>query len=369
MTELLAGVGTADITPVEAVRLAGFLGREPAVPPLVVADPLQVRAVALRQGETTALLLVLDLVGMSAPVAASLRLAVATGTGVPVERVLPSCTHTHSGPDTLLGMDLHDGYLALLEAAAVRAATDALAALVPVGVGVVEIAVPPQLAVNRRGTPHAPRLQLLDLHGPTGRLAAVVGVGIHPVTHGPDVHVVTADWVGHCRAAVEAALGGTAVVVSGALGDVNPPGGDGYDRSGGGVELARSVGAAVAELAVTASDRTEDAGRGLRLDHRSVELPVVDTATSRLVSGGARAVVTELFDWAVGDVHLVSMPGEPLGAFAAEVRRDGPVLPVGLAPSWQGYLPHPDALAGGYEDELGLGAPAMRLLLEALGAR
>lgn len=368
MTALLAGTGTADITPVEAVRLAGFLAREPAVPPLVVADPLQVRAIALRRGADTALLLVLDLVGLSAPVAASLRLAVATGTGVPVERVLPSCTHTHSGPDTLLGMDLHEGYLARLEAAAVTAATGALAALAPVSVGVAEVAVPPELAVNRRGNPHTPRLQLLDLHAPAGRLATVVGVGIHPVTHGPDVHVVTADWVGHCRTAVEAVLGGTAVVVSGALGDVNPPGGDGYDRSGGGVELARSVGAAVAALAVAASDRTEDVGPGLRLDHRGVELPVADTDISRLVSGGADTVVAELFDWSLGYVHLVSMPGEPLGAFAADVRRDGLVLPVGLAPSWQGYLPHPDAISGGYEDELGLGAPAMRRLLDALGA-
>lgn len=367
MTELLAGVGTADITPVEAVRLAGFLAREPAVPSLHVADPLQVRTIALRRGEDTALLLVLDLVGLSAAFSAPLRRAVASATGVPVERVLTSCTHTHSGPDTLLGMDLHEGYPELLRAGAVAAAVDALASLVPVVVGVADVGVPVELAVNRRGTPHAPRLQLLDLQGPSGRVASVVGVGIHPVTHGPDVHLVTADWVGHCRTAVEAALGGTAVVVSGALGDVNPPGGDGYDRSGGGVELARSVGSAVADLAVAASARTEDAGGGLQLDHRTVELPVADTELARLVSGGVDSVVTELFDWTVGDVHLVSMPGEPLGAFAADVHREGRVLPVGLAPSWQGYLPHPDALAGGYEDELGLGAPAMRLLLDALG--
>ncbi|TBR17555.1 MAG: hypothetical protein EPO57_09005, partial [Chitinophagaceae bacterium] len=121
MTELLAGIGTADITPVEAVRLAGFLAREPAVPPLRVADPLQVRAVALRRGEDTALLLVLDLVGLSAAFSAPLRLEVASATGVPVERVLTSCTHTHSGPDTLLGMDLHEGYPELLHAGAVAA--------------------------------------------------------------------------------------------------------------------------------------------------------------------------------------------------------------------------------------------------------
>jgi neutral ceramidase len=368
MSLLRAGVGCADITPKQAVRLAGFLSREPAVPSLQVADRLQVRAVALEQAGTVALLLVLDLIGLSTGSSAMLRVAVAQATGVPVEQVLTSCTHTHSGPDTLLGMDLYDDYPALLTSAAVEAATSALASVAPVSVGVAEVDVPAALAVNRRGLPHAPRLHLVDLQAGDRRLASLVGVGIHPVCHGPDVHVVTADWVGHCRVAVEAALGGTAVVISGALGDVNPPGGEGYDRSGGGTALARRVGGAVAELAVSAAARTEGVGTALVLDHRSVELPVAGTETARLVSGGAASVVTELFDWAVGDLRLVSMPGEPLSAFAAAVRRPGPVLTVGLAPSWQGYLPHPDALDGGYEDELGLGAPAMRLLLDALGA-
>lgn len=368
MTTLRAGVGTADITPTQAVRLAGFLGREPAVPPLVVADRLQVRVVALADGEVTALLLVLDLVGLSAAFSAPLRLSVSAATGVPVQRVLTSCTHTHSGPDTLLGMNLYDGYVEQLADAAVTASAAALGALAPVSVGVAEVAVPGTLAVNRRGSAHAPRLQLVDLHAGDRRLASLVGVGIHPVTHGPDVHVVTADWVGHCRTAVEAALGGTAVVVAGPLGDVNPPGGDGYDRSRGGVELARGVGAAVAALAVSAADRTEDVGSDLALDHRTVELPVAEAALSRLISSGADTVVTELFDWGVGDLRLVSMPGEPLSGFAAAVTRPGPVLTVGLAPSWQGYLPHPDSLSGGYEDDLGLGAPAMRVLLDALGA-
>lgn len=220
--------------------------------------------------------------------------------------------------------------------------------------------------MNRRGFAHRPRLQLLDVQGPCGRVASVVGVGIHPVTHGPDVHVVTADWVGHCRRALEQSLGGKAVVVSGTLGDVNPPGEGGYDRSGGGPALASQVGQAVAELAVEASGRSQALAGTLELAHRTVELPVAEAEMSRLVSGGADSVLTELFEWRLGDLRMVAMPGEPLSAFAAAVTRPGPVLPVGLAPTWQGYLPHPDAMTGGYEDELGLGADAMRALLSAL---
>ena len=368
MSGLHAGVGVADITPTRAVRLAGFLAREPAVPPLAVADPLQVRVVALRDGATTALLAVLDLVGMSAAFATPVRTAIAAAAGVPADRVLTSCTHTHSGPDTLLGMDLHEGYLELLCAAAAAAAEQALAALLPVSVGFAEVDVPLGLAVNRRGFPHNPRLQLVDLQAGGTRVASLVGVGIHPVTHGPDVHVVTADWVGHCRTAVETALGGTAVVVPGALGDVNPPGGNGYDRSGGGAELAASVGGAVADLAVVAAGRTADVGSRLELGHRAVELPVAEAELPRLVSGGADAVEAELFAWRVGDLTLQSLPGEPLSGFAAAVPHPGPTLPVGLAPTWLGYLPHPALMTGGYEDELGIGAPGLRRLLDELGA-
>ena len=368
MSVLQVGVGIADITPTQAVRLAGFLAREPALPPLVVADPLQVRVVALREADVTGLLVVCDLIGMSAAFSAPVRLAISAATGVPVPRVLTSCIHTHSGPDTLLGMDLYDGYLALLCAQVTAAAEQALASLVPASVGVAEVDVPPGLAVNRRGFEHHPRLQLVDVHGPEGRVAALVGVGIHPVTHGPDVHVVSADWVGHCRTAVESALGANAVVVAGPLGDVNPPGGDGYDRTGGGPSLARAVGGAVAELAVSAAGRTTDVGTGLSLSHRTVELPVVEAELPRLVAAGADVVLTELVSWSIGSLTLRSLPGEPLSAFVAALPQDGPTLTVGLAPTWQGYLPHPDRMTGGYEDELGLGAPALRMLLDVLGA-
>jgi hypothetical protein len=368
MSGLLAGAAVGDITPTQPVRLAGFMARQPGVPPLVVADPLQVRVLALRDGSTTGLLAVFDLVGMSARFAGPVRLAISAATGVRVEHVLTSCTHTHSGPDTLLGLDLYDGFLELLTSRAAETARQALAVLRPATVRAAEVAVPTELAVNRRGFRHEPRLQVVDVLSDGTRLATVVGVGIHPVTHGPDVHVVTADWVGHCRTVVEQVLGGTTLVVAGALGDVNPPGGDGYDRSGGGVQLAASVGTAVAEIAMAALLQAEEVGGGLTIRHRTVELPVAAGDLPRLVSDGAGTAVIELVEWSVGDLLLRSLPGEALSGFAAALPRSGLTVDIGLAPVWQGYLPHPDRMTGGYEDELGLGAEAMRVLLAALGA-
>jgi hypothetical protein len=366
---LAAGVGVADITPTEPVRLAGFFARQPAVPPLVVNDPLQVRALALRDGDTTVLLLVLDLVGLSADRSAALRLAVSAATGVPAHRVLPSCTHTHSGPDTLLGMDLYDGYAGLLAAGAVAAARDAVASLAPASIGAASVPLPAGLAVNRRGLPFAPRLTALDIRSER-RLATLANVGIHPVTHGPDVHVVTADWVGHCRAAMEAVHGGTAFVVSGPLGDVNPPGGAGYDRDGGGPGLAAAVGERLAEVVATAVGAAKPVDGDLAATHRTVTLPVADGLVPGLIAGGAREVVAELYEWSYGALRVVSMPGEPLSAFgtAVEAARPGTVVvQAGLAPSWQGYLPHPDTFDDtAYEERTGLGRPAVRALLDAL---
>lgn len=369
---LRVGHGVADITPRQDVRLAGFLAREPAVPPLRVLDPLQAHALAWSAQGRTLVLLVLDLVGLAPDLAAALRLSVADALNVPVTDVLTSCTHTHSGPDTLLGLDCYPAYAGELAAACVASAAAAVAALAPVTVGHARVDVPLDLAVNRRDRAHAPVLDLVTCEGAGGPAVCVVGVGIHPVTHGPDVHGVTADWVGHARAALAEQLGAPVVVVPGDLGDVNPPGGHGpggYDRTGGGAALARDVGTRVADLARHATRRTAGvAGPALAAVHRTVELPVAEHELARVVSRGAETVVAELHDWTLGGVRWRSLPGEPLSHLGAAVRAHGvgPVVPVGLAPSWLGYLPHPDTFEDGYEEQLGLGRPAMRALLAAL---
>ncbi len=92
----LAGAAVADITPAGSVFLFGY----PHVPrhSAGVHDPLECAALYLRSKTGAALFLANDLIYFSRDFAAAARERIATETGVPVEAVMLSATHTHSGP-------------------------------------------------------------------------------------------------------------------------------------------------------------------------------------------------------------------------------------------------------------------------------
>ena len=96
---LEAGEGFADLTPPLGVEMAGFhraAGQERRI--AGIREASRARALALRVGESTVIVLVLDLLGISAEFARGAQQAVARATGVPAENVRVSCTHTHSMP-------------------------------------------------------------------------------------------------------------------------------------------------------------------------------------------------------------------------------------------------------------------------------
>ena len=130
---LVAGFGTAVITPPTPVQLAGFIDDQPATE---VHDDLEVRAWFVRGEHGAVCLLVCDLLGMSPSFANPVRDAVGAALGLTRGAVLTSCIHTHAGPSTisgghLLGWVTPDGYRELLVDACVTAARAAEAAAVP----------------------------------------------------------------------------------------------------------------------------------------------------------------------------------------------------------------------------------------------
>ena len=364
-----AGFGRAVITPPLPVQLAGFGDRH--LPAESVHDDLEVRAVHLSSGATGLCLLVCDLLGMSAEYADPIRAAVGDALGLPREAVLTACTHTHAGPSVIrgaeaLGWPTPEGYGETLVSGCVEAAVAARAAAEPVTLRYVRAPLPDGLSINRRGLPYDPSFAVLDLVRPGGtRVGTIANVAIHPVALGPGCLQVSTDWVGPFRAAVEDAAGGTTVLLSGALGDVNPRPHD-HPAEGGDFDDAAALGADVAAAVLDVLPRAADAGEGLRvIAVRSITAPVGTTLLTALL-GGPASLGVELVEWSIGDVRVVSIPGEAFVAFGAAVldARPGPTLLAGLSPVWQGYLPRP--FGEGYEESVSYGDPAVTAILEAL---
>ena len=240
------------------------------------------------------------------------------------------------------------------------------------GLSFARAALPDGLSINRRGLPYDPWFSVLDVHRPDGsRIGALANVAIHPVALGPECLAVSADWIAPFRAALEADGGGTAVLLSGPLGDVNP----GHvhrqynDCRGDGFAEADELGRGVAEAAAAALADAEplDGETGV-VERRVVHVPMTPGGLSPSPRPGEQLEV-ELVEWQLAGIPLVSLPGEAFQAFgrAVEESRGGRALLAGLAPVWQGYLPMP--FREGYEESVSYGAPAVAAILEALISR
>jgi len=92
-----AGVATVDITPAPGIWMGGYAAR--TQPAQGVALPLHAKALAIEDAAGAPVVLVtLDLLGLTAPVVANIASGVAKAHGVPRERLVLCCSHTHSGP-------------------------------------------------------------------------------------------------------------------------------------------------------------------------------------------------------------------------------------------------------------------------------
>jgi hypothetical protein len=366
-----AGFGSADITPSVPVSLAGFSAR--TGPADAVHDRLEARAVYLANGSRAVCLIVTDLLGMTEGFSDPVRHVVADELGFEPASVLTAATHTHNGPNALeggeaLGWATPEGYAGLLEERCLAAARAARDAAEPVTLHAAAAPLPAGLSLNRRGHPYDPWFTALDARRADGsRVGAVANVAIHPVVMGSPWLRVSTDWVGPFRSALESAGGGTAVMLSGALGDVNPIEHHQDDpvHLSGAVAEAEALGRAVADAVEGALGAASPVrGDGLAVASRSVTVPTGATLLTQIL-GTAEATV-ELVEWAIGDVRLVSVPGEPFHALGRWIRdaRPGITLIAGLAPVWSGYFPVP--FGDGYEELVSLGAAAVEAIADAV---
>ena len=363
-----AGIGTAVISPTPPVYLAGFGAR--TQPAESVHEDLEARALYLDDGSTALCLVVCDLLGMSPDNAGTLRGAVGAGLGIPRSNVVVACTHTHSGPSLIagseaLGWPTPDGYLELVRAGCVGAASDARDASVETELRFARAVLPDGFAFNRRGGPYEePAFSVLHV-GETGTLA---NIGIHPVLLGPDWLAVAPDWVGPFRSELERLTWGTALELAGALGDINPtpPAGTPDDTYApwASPEQTADYGRRLAKVVADAVPGAKPIDGALQvLRDEAIDVPVGGTGLAAMY--GQPTMNVELAEWSIGDVRVVSLPGEAFNALGQEISsaRNDRVLLAGLSP-WQGYLPHP--YGDGYEEGVSYGPRAVAAIRDAL---
>ncbi len=387
-----AGFAQAEITPPVGVDLAGYVGR--LGPSSGIHDPLYARALVVDDGESRAALVVCDLLGLDVAFAARLRREIGVAVGAAPERVMVACTHTHAGPATLFLHqcgDVDSHYVATLPAKLRDAAVSAAAALRPVRVAVGQGTVP-AAALNRRGeeTPPDTALGVALLVGDDDvPIVTAITYGCHPVTLGADNRRISADYPGVTVRAVAEALGGTAIFLTGASGDVNPTRRgtfDAVDRLGraladevvrvahglepqapSGLTVLREVVAlplmeppgvpALAELLASYREdlrEAETAGKPVRVRVARAMVGWAERLVALAAAGTVPASVeVEIQAIALGPWVLVGVPCEIFSILGSRIKAAGggrAVFLVGYANGDVGYLPDAAAHAtGGYE--------------------
>ena len=220
---VLAGASTADITPGAGVPMVGYGLR------VGVAegrnDPLLVRTLAMTdEAGTTLAIAVCDLVGVPYGLVRQARDLIATELEIPPDNVLVAATHTHSGPMAVYDSSAYVETTARAIAGSVRVAMRERAPVV-LKVGSVEITTVSQ---NRRD-PDGPiervarvllAERLDDQGGPA--VATLVNYACHSTVFEHDNLHWSADWPGAMARSIERAVGGTAIYLQGAAGNINP---------------------------------------------------------------------------------------------------------------------------------------------------
>jgi hypothetical protein len=263
MGTLRAGVASIALDPPLGAAMMGYgarTGRAEAS-----HDALTARALYLA-GHSDALLVACDLCLVAPTQADALRQRISRRTGLPAERILVSCIHTHSGPDTgfaaLLSSAEPESYLADLEEAIVEVACRAHASAGPARLGLGHALA--RIGRNRRVAdgPLDPDVLILRVDRSDGTpLAVAFAHGCHPTALGHDNLAYSADWPWAARRVVEEAFpGATALFFLGAHADVDPRTrglldlaiadqsvGVSFEETG---RLGREIGETVAEAAV-----------------------------------------------------------------------------------------------------------------------
>jgi neutral ceramidase len=222
MTRLLAGAAAANITPEIGIAMGGYSARQGTA--TGAHDRLFARTAVFSDGSTSLVISVCDLVGIGSQVVGRIRQLAESELGIPPANVLVAATHTHSGPldvnptePTPFGETLAQGVL--------RSIREAVAALQPVSLKVGNVSVD-TISQNRRD-PAGPIEEVATVLAAVpeggGRPAiTIVNYACHSTVLEHDNMEYSPDFPGSMVRFLEREIGGTAIYLQGAAGNINP---------------------------------------------------------------------------------------------------------------------------------------------------
>jgi neutral ceramidase len=393
---LKAGAAMLDITPPLGTKMPGLFHERTASE---IHDPLHVRAFCVQDGTAAVAMAVCDLIGVKRVYLDRAKARIAKETDLPPERVLISCTHTHTGAMT--GDDAYTEHLIGRIADAVRLARDRVE---PAEVGWAGAA-EERLVFNRRwrmadgtfrtnpglgnpdavapGGPADPEVGAICMRRPGGSTIGFLGnYCLHYVGAGDQERQISADYFGYFSRQIQALRGESFVAAlgNGTCGDINNIDVRGAARNENrNYQHAERVATRVAaaafwawnEMAYTGDAPVGGAMAEVFLSRRPISeadlsraREILDRKSGTMEERGfamhlmrTASLPERTPTWVqalrVGDLGIVGMPGEPFAELGLEIKRRSPFAKTfvfELANDAIGYLPVRRAFdEGGYE--------------------
>lgn len=228
-----AGAARAVITPPVGTELSGWAFG----PSVGIHDDLYAKALVLVGDEPggagaggdgrPVVFITADLIGLDVPYADRIRAQVAADLSTDVDRVMVSCSHTHSGPGTMHIRhwgEVDEAYAEVAVKHLIGVARMAAARLEPARIGFARAGVE-GIAVNRRDEGAVDdSLVVGKVETENGSLTAVLwNFSCHPVAAHNYRNVISADYPGFAARVVESThAGAVSLFTLGAAGDINP---------------------------------------------------------------------------------------------------------------------------------------------------
>jgi len=397
---LLAAAKEIDITPPVGSKLEGYIARKENS--RGIHDPLMGAVLLIQVEKQTIALISLDYLALSTSTARQIRESVSLKINIPVQNIMVACTHTHSGP---AGLPLNNPLLnqekdSALEEMLVRklsgAASWAYDSIQPAMIRVGHDSL--NALGKNRNSPDNPldsQLTVMTIENFQGEIIAIwANFGCHPTILGSDNLYISADFPGAARQILKQIYPGMVwLFANGASGDVSTR----FTRRGQGFEEVGRFGKLLAGSVL----RAIQLANPIIIDHiqcliEPVSIPVRDfppreqaalelksltevwekltrdnaTASQMRIAqtrvegaqaqllmskgfGNKKNMDSEIQLIQLGDLALITLPGEPFTRTVLEIKKQSPFAltsVVSYANDYLGYFPDEESVKmGTYE--------------------